>query len=700
MPYVVASAMRFAWLLVLLLGIGAATGPAEWPHYGGSPEGTRYSPLTQITPANVATLKVAWTYDTGDAFKDSEMQCQPVVVHGVLYATSPKLRVFALDAATGALKWSFDPNKDAKNPTRTRIRGLMYWERGADRRIYFGARHWLYALDADTGTPITGFGENGRIDLREGFEGRDPRTLSVGVNTPGVFYGDVLILGSIVPEGLPSAPGDIRAFDVRTGRQRWAFHTIPHPGEYGYETWPKDAWRFSGGANAWSGLALDEKRGLVYASTGSAAYDFYGANRIGDNLFANTILCLRAATGERVWHFQAVKHDIWDRDFPAAPSLITITKDGRQIDVVAQIAKNGRTYVLDRETGEPVFPMETVEAPPSDVEGERAARQQVLPSLPPPFTRQRFTEDLITTRTPAAEKAVREKWLTLRRSGEFEPASTQGTILFPGMDGGGEWGGAAYDQASGLFYVNANEMAWTIALAKRDMPDGAPVRGRTLYQRYCASCHRADLRGNPPEFPSLTGLAARRSVDDVAEIVRNGGGRMPGYAQLHSAIRRAIVEYVMSGRSVIVRADAPTPYDVGYTLDGEIRFTDPDGFPAIKPPWGTLTAIDMNKAAIAWQVPLGEMPGSGLEHTGSENYGGPVVTASGLVFIGATVYDSKFRAFDAASGRLLWETALPAAGNATPAVYEVDGRQFVVIAAGGGKWGAPSGGSYVAFALP
>jgi quinoprotein glucose dehydrogenase len=688
-------------LPLLVLAALASTADTDWPHYGGSPGQDRYSPLAQITRENVRTLRVAWTYDTGDAFPGSEMQCQPVVAHGVLYATSPKLRVFALDAATGRLLWSFDPGAGGPDkPVRTRIRGLMYRERGDDRRVYFAARHWLYALDARTGRPLAGFGKGGRIDLREGFAGRDPRTLTVGLNTPGVFFRDLLIVGSIVPEGLPSAPGDIRAFDADTGRQRWAFHTIPHPGEAGYETWPKDAWTYAGGANAWSGVSLDERRGLVYAGTGSTSYDFYGANRHGDNLYANSILCLRAATGERVWHFQAVKHDLWDRDFPSPPALVTILKDARPLDVVVQAGKNGRLYVLERETGLPVFPMEEVDASPSDVPGERAAAKQLVPTLPPPFTRQRFTEDLLTTRTPSAHRAVRDKWERLRRAGEFDPPSLQGTILFPGMDGGAEWGGTAYDPASGRLFVNANEMAWVVRLAERKMPDGPSATGRELYERYCASCHRSDLRGNPPEFPSLVGLAERRSLDEVADVVHDGAGRMPGNAHLPGAVRRAIVRYVVDGTSQTVSADAPTPFDVRYTLDGDIRFTDPDGFPAVKPPWGTLTAVDLNRAAIAWQVPLGEVPGSGLENTGSENYGGPVVTASGLVFIGATNYDRKFRAFDAASGKVLWETTLPAAGNATPAVYSVGGRQYVVIAAGGGKWGAPSGGSYVAFTLP
>ncbi len=685
---------------VFCLLLGATLVAADWPDYGGNQARTRYSPLTQITPANVSSLKVAWTYDSGDAFKGSEMQCQPVVARGVLYATSPTLRVFALDAATGVLKWSFNPLEGETTPSRTRIRGLMYWERGDQQRIYFGARNWFYALDANTGKPVATFGRQGKIDLREGFKGRNPGTISIGVNTPGVFYGDLLILGSVVPEGLPSAPGDIRAFHVNTGVEKWAFHTIPHPGEFGYDTWPKDAWKYSGGANAWSGVSLDEKRGLVYAATGSTSYDFYGANRHGDNLFANSILCLRAATGERVWHFQALKHDLWDRDFPASPTLVTITRDGRPRDVVAQIGKNGRTYVLDRETGEPIFPMETVRPPASDIDGEQAALTQVLPTLPPPFTRQQFTEDLITKRTPAAEQAVREEWLKLRKRGEYDPPSAQGTILFPGMDGGGEWGGVAFDPNSGLMYVNANEMAWRMKLAERKMPDGKPTNGKALYLQYCAACHRADLKGNPPEFPSLVGIGARRDVDEISAKVREGGGRMPAYGEMHSVIRRAIVRYVLDGTSMSVRSDKPSPFDLKYSLDGEARFNDPDGFPAITPPWGTLTAIDLGKGAIAWQVPLGDMPGSGLTNSGSENYGGPVVTASGLVFIGATVYDNKFHAFDARTGGLLWETTLPAAGNATPAVYEVDGKEYVVIGAGGGKWGAPSGGTYVAFALP
>ncbi len=530
---------------------GAAVPDTDWAHYGGRPALDRFSPLLQITRENVSRLKVAWTYDTGDAFPESEMQCQPVVARGVLYATSPKLRVFALDAATGKPLWTFDPSEGpVDKPTRTRIRGLMYRERGEDRRVYFAARHWLYALDARTGRPLASFGRDGRIDLREGFAGRDPRTLTVGLNTPGVFFEDLLILGSIVPEGLPSAPGDIRAFDVDTGRLRWSFHTIPHPGEPGHETWPADAWTYAGGANAWSGVSLDERRGLVYAATGSTSYDFYGANRAGDNLYANSVLCLRAATGERVWHFQAVKHDVWDRDFPQPPALVTIRKDGRPRDVVALGGKNGRLYVFDRETGEPVFPMEEVDAPPSDVPGEQTAAKQRLPSLPPPFTRQRFTEDLVTNRSPEAARAVKAKWDTLRKGGEFDPPSLQGTVLFPGMDGGAEWGGVAYDASSGLLYVNANEMAWIVRpRAAGDAEREADHRPRPV---------RAALRGVPRQGPrgEPAGVPVARRHRVPTQRGR-GGGRRPRRPRPHAGQRPPVGPRAAGHRALRRRRHVP-----------------------------------------------------------------------------------------------------------------------------------------------
>jgi len=671
----------------------------DWTVYGGGPESIRYSDLDQINRSNVRNLRLAWSYDTKDAFEGSEMQCNPIVVNGVLYATSPKLRIIALDGATGKLLWTFNPHEGKEVKSRTRVRGLTHW----NGRLYFAAQHLLYCLDAKTGKAVGQFGSKGRVDLREGL-GRDPETLSVSANTPGIVYNDLLIMGSLISEELPAAPGDIRAYDLRTGKLRWSFHTIPHPGELGYETWPPNAWKHIGGANNWSGMSLDEKRGLVFAGTGSAAFDFYGANRPGDNLFANCILALDANTGKRVWHFQTVRHDVWDRDLPAPPSLVTVRRNGQTIDSVAQITKSGLVYVLERETGKPVFPIEYRDVLKSDVEGEVTAPKQPFPLQPPPFARQRFTEDIVTQRTPEARRDVLDRLRKLRNRGPFDPPSLEGTILFPGMDGGGEWGGTAFDPQSGLLYVNANEMVWVVKLVERGRTTGR-MTVRELYVNDCASCHKENLRGTPPEFPSLVGVAKRRSEPQIAAIIQKGAGRMPGFTDLPDDAVDALTDYLVTGDGSegVTVGEKPSPIDLKYRLDGYIRFTDPDGYPAVQPPWGTLTAVDLNKGSIAWQIPLGEIPelaAKGMKNTGSENYGGPVVTAGGLIFIGATNYDRKFRALDKTTGELLWETELPAAGNATPAVYEINGRQFVVIAAGGGKWGNPSGGSYQAFALP
>ncbi|MBA3441754.1 MAG: PQQ-binding-like beta-propeller repeat protein [Pyrinomonadaceae bacterium] len=673
----------------------------EWKMFGGGPENIHYSKLRQINRENVSNLEVAWSYDTNDAFPGAEMQCNPVIVGGVLYATSPKLRVIALDAATGGLRWSFDPNEGKKPLGKVRNRGVTYWEAGDDKRIYFAFRHLLYALDAKTGKPVSSFGEAGSVDLREGL-GRDPKEMTITISTPGVVYKDVLIVGSLVSEGLPAAPGFIRAFDLRTGKLRWTFRTIPNPGEFGYETWPKDAWQYIGGANNWSGMALDEKRGLVFVPTGSAAFDFYGANRHGDNLFANSLVCLDASTGTRVWHFQFIKHDVWDRDLPSAPSLVTIKRDGREIEAVAQITKSGHVFVFERATGKPLFPIEYRKVPTVGVDGEALAETQPFPLLPPPFARQILTEDMLTRRTPEAHQVVLERFRRLRSRGQFEPPSLEGTVVFPGFDGGGEWGGAAFDPETNIFYVNSNEMAWILRLVERPKPLALPG-GKSLYSVNCASCHGNDLRGSPPQFPSLVNISGKYNQSEIKTIIRNGVGRMPGFASLGNEPVQAITHYLVTGedtKAVAVNAK-PSVIDQKYTHDGYHKFLDPDGYPAVAPPWGTLNAIDLNKGEIIWQIPFGEYPDlalKGMRNTGSENYGGGVVTAGGLIFIGATNYDKKFRAFDKVTGKLLWETVLPTAGNATPATYEVEGRQFVVIGAGGGK-GAPPGGSYVAFAL-
>ena len=662
----------------------------DWPVFGGTTDNTHYSTLNQITPANVARLQVAWTYVTHDEFKGSEMQTNPVVIDGVLYGTSPKLRVFALDAATGKELWSFDPNFGKPAPSRFRHRGLVV----TGDRVIVTYRNKLYALDRKTGQPITSFGDSsGFADMRNAYD-RPPTQITVSASTPGVVYGDLYIVGSTVAEALPSSPGDIRAYDVKTGALRWVFHTIPRPGEFGYDTWPPDAWKVAGGANAWSGVTVDQKRGIVFAATGSAAFDFYGANRIGDNLFANTLLALDAKTGKRLWHFQAIRHDLWDWDFPAAPTLVTVRRNGRVVDAVAQITKTGYVYVFDRATGKPLFPIRYRRVPKSQMDGEVAADSQPYPVAPPPFVRQTLTEAMLTTRTKAAHDSAVTFFRAYKTSGMYDPPNLQGTIIFPGVDGGGEWGGPAFDPASGLLYVNANEMPWYHKLVPRS--------DKSLFAANCASCHGDTLQGTATGV-TLAGVAGRKTRDEIAQIIRQGTGRMPGFAgTLDNAAVNDLVNFLITGKDVATQVGVNPNY-LKYRSTGLEIFLDRDGYPPITPPWGTLNAIDLNTGTIRWTTPLGEYPklaAQGLKNTGTDNYGGAVVTENGLLFIGATTYDKKFRVFDKRTGKLLWETSLPASGNATPSLYMVDDREYVVIACGGGKNGAESGGTYIAFALP
>jgi len=668
-----------------------ASADADWPVNGG-PYNIRYSTLTQVNTDNVAQLQVAWSYDSHDSFKDSEMQSNPIVVDGMLYATTPTMHVIALDAATGREIWKFDPSGGAGLQRRFRQRGVTVYE----DRVFVTYRNFLIALDRKTGVPIESFGIGGKVDLRDGL-GRPPESMSVSASSPGVIFEDLLILGSTVPETLPGSPGHIRAFDVHTGKLRWIFHTIPWPGEFGYETWPKDAYKISGGANAWAGLTVDPKLGMVFAATGSASFDFYGANRIGDDLFANCVLALDARTGKRIWHFQGVRHDTWDLDFPAAPSLVTVTRQGKSVEAVAQITKMGTVYVLDRKTGRPLFPVGRKKVAASELDGERLAADQPYPLKPPPFARQAFTEDMVTNRTPEAHAAVLAQLRSLNSNGLYTPESFRGTVLMPGTDGGAEWGGAAYDPQTGLLYVNSNEQPWIIRMVNHDTT--------SLYKNNCAGCHGDDLQGAPPTFPSLVDIGKCRTREELKTLINEGGGRMPAFDYLEKNVDE-IVDFLITGEDaghVDAEAAAKDPNWLKYRNEGYILFRDPDGYPPLTPPWGTLNAIDLNKGEIRWQIPLGEYPelvAQGIAHTGSDNYGGPVVTASGLLFIAATNFDKKFRAFDKLTGRLLWETVLPAAGNATPSIYELNGREYIVIVCGGGKNGAPSGSSIVAFALP
>ena len=686
---------------------------SDWRTAGHDAGNSRYSQLDQINRQNVSRLRAAWVYQSGDipSGAHAEIQATPIVIDGTLYTTTPALAVVALRADSGKLLWRFDPFASRAREWHAN-RGVAYWSDGSERRIFFSAGRRLYSLDATTGRPVADFGDSGFVDLSSGL-GRDIGDAYIVATTPGAIYHNLLIQGTRVGEEEGSAPGDIRAYDVRTGRIRWTFHTIPRPGEFGYETWPADAWRSAGGSNSWAGMTVDVDRGIVYIPTGSATPDFYGGGRAGQNVFANSLLALDAATGKRIWHFQTVHHDVWDRDLPAAPNLITVRHEGKKVDAIAQITKSGFVFLFDRQTGTPLFRIEERAAPASDLSGERAWPTQPFPVAPKPFARQSMTEDDVTNLTPGARQGALKRFRTLRHDGLFAPPSRQGTVVLPGFDGGGEWGGAAVDREAGVIYVNGSDVPW-IAAMREVAPvaphAGAPRTGEQVYATACAGCHGLDRRGND-RAPSLIGLGGRLSPTQLYEVINRGRGFMPSFANFPEAEKQAVIAYLLGRPAPSVASENAQPRSQSamqrktnspYEFVGYERWRDSAGYPAIKPPWGTLSAIDLNSGLYLWRIPLGEHPeltARGIPPTGTEQYGGPIVTAGGLVFIAAT-QDGKFRAFDKSTGQMLWQTDLPAAGYATPSTYSVKGKQYVVIAAGGGKLGTKSGDAYVAFALP
>jgi quinoprotein glucose dehydrogenase len=693
--------------LAALCGGVLAQAPApsptvDWPVYRGNAGGSQHAAIAQIHAANVHRLRPAWEYRTGDGTPRSTMHVNPIVVDRRMYITTPAMKAVALDAATGKELWAFDPARHNNGTViRLRNRGVAYWKGAEGERIFHFVRERVYALDARTGALVASFGKGGFIDLREHL-GVDPATVTIEMTSPGAVFRNLLILGSRVNESYDASPGHIRAFDVVTGQLRWIFHTIPRKGDVGHDTWTfVDGERY-GGANAWGGITVDEQRGWVFAATGSATEDFYGGFRKGTNLFANSVLALDAMTGERKWHYQTVHHDIWDYDNPPAPILVTVTTNGKPRDVVVQLTKMGLTFVLDRDTGQPVFPVHEVPVPGSTMPGEAAWPTQPVPLKPAPLVRQSLTEADLTNITPDSRAHALKEFARYRAGSIYTPPSLQGTLTQPGHLGGAQWHGASFDPLLNVLYVNVNDAPTINRL--RPVSDAGPASatpaevGRQIYERNCVSCHRPDRQGSPPLVPSLVNADLSRQA--LQTVVVGGRNTMPAFSHFRPAEVNALAAYLAAPPSAV----SPTAGSADrYTIDQYVVFTDPHGVPATAPPWGTLNAIDLSTGDLIWRVPLGEYPqlvAKGIRNTGTMNFGGAVATAGGLVFVAATA-DEKIRAFESRTGRLLWEHQLPAGGYATPSVYMIDGRQFVVIAAGGGgKNATRSGDSIVAFALP
>ncbi|HRI58573.1 MAG TPA: PQQ-binding-like beta-propeller repeat protein [Saprospiraceae bacterium] len=700
---------HIAGYTALLLALAACTSSpkdTDWPSYLGDDARSHFSQLDQINTSNVANLKVAWTYRSGgaDTVKNTtQIQHNPLIINGILYGASPDVGIFALDAATGQERWKFKTFEwlGGENSWAGVCRGLAHWTDGKEQRLFYSAGAFLVALDAATGQPITTFGDSGRVDMRRDLDYHKKDFFIVNTS-PGVVYKDLLILGMRVTEGADAAPGHIRAYDVLTGERRWIFHTIPHPGEYGYETWQDaDAWQRIGGANCWSGMALDKERGIVFVPTGSAAFDFWGGNRKGQNLFSDCLLALDANTGKRLWHFQTTHHDLWDRDPPCPPVLLTVHRFGKKIDAVAQPTKQGLVFLFDRETGQPLFRIDERPAPFwGSMPGEELWPTQPFPVKPAPFARQSMTEaDL----NPYSEQrdSLRAIFSVLQKE-IYSPPSRVGSLVLPGFDGGAEWGGAAADP-EGILYVNSSEMPWVLRMVDLPKSDGSQIgQGEKLYATHCTGCHGLNRQGNGVN-PNLLNIKERRTEQFLGQIIRQGKGAMASFGHLSNEDRAAIVAYLMDKKPAAGSDKHAVEQEAGipFTHTGYIRLQDKNRQPAINPPWGTLNAIDLNTGEYLWKIPLGEDPDlkkKGIRNTGTENYGGPAVTAGGLVFIAASK-DEKIRAFDRENGRLLWEADLPACGFATPSVYSVGGKQYVVVACGGGKLGRRSGDAYVAFAL-
>lgn len=676
----------------------------DWAFYGGSNERTQYVKSDLINKENISRLDKVWEYKTNDHSANSEIQTNSLIIDKKFFGVSPKLKLFSLNAETGIENWIFDPfsesNKFFDSDINIHVcRGITYYKNLLNNSfIFYGVGSKLFKINTVSGKPDKEFGNNGFIDLHTGL-GENSSSLYVSMTSPGVIYNNLIIVGSRVSEGNPAAKGNIRAFNANTGDLVWVFKTIPEPEEEGYDSYEDpDAYLRLGGANAWSGLTIDSKNGILFAPTGSVSYDFYGGDRKGDNLFANSILAINAESGERLWHYQTVHHDVWDRDLPAPPVIFNYKLNDSIIPALAQVTKSGYTFLLNRITGKPIYDIVERTVPSNTyLTGEKLSKTQPTPTFPKPFSRQYLSSSDINPFVSEKEKdSLTNVYLSIIKDDIFSPPSEKGTLIFPGFDGGAEWGGPALDPIKNVMYVNSNEMPWILTMRKISENDSKPV---SLYNKQCLMCHGVDFKGSG-ENPSIIGMNKKYNYDELRSVIYNGKGFMPGYSFLDDSSLQVLTNYILELKDGDKTNLSLMGDEVFYTSTGYNKFLTSNGYPAIKPPWGSLNAINLNTGDIDWSIPLGQTEIGKLNNvtTGTENYGGPLLTESGIIFIAATS-DKKIRAFDSENGRLIWERDLPYAGFATPSYYVIDGIPYLSIASGGGKLGTKSGDRYVVFSL-
>ena len=708
------SFMASAVLMLLALMVISCSGKKSedkgWGAYKADSKSSSYSALDQINLSNVAQLENAWTFQMHDLEAGQDpvsSQSNPIIVDGVMYANSGKQTVYAIDAATGKEIWSFKSLKEGMPSAASR--GVTYWESGDDKRILYSSGNDLMAIDAKTGKLIPSFGTEGRVSLNEGVRD-NPDSISVTLTTPGRIFGDLIIIGSRLPDFYGAPPGYIRAYNCKTGALVWTFHTIPLPGEPGYESWPTEAYKYAGGVNSWAGMSIDTDRGMVFIALGSPSYDYYGADRQGNNLYGNSVLALDAATGQYKWHFQTVHHDVWDYDLPAPPNLVTLKKDGKEIEAVAQVTKHGFIFVLDRDTGEPIFPVEERAVPQTTMPGEVTSPTQPFPLKPAPFVKQSMTEEDLMYYSEEDHQAILEQFRSVRYEGLFTPPDLRGTLSLPATRGGANWGGAAFDPTTNYLYIRGNNLPEIQTIVDIDKHFAARNNsvfesGRVVYMQHCSTCHGNEKAGSPPAIPSLVNLGEKMADSEALSKIKMGGGAMPGYAGVISeSEQNALIAFLYNRGAEVSESSTQENQEEKPVRYGNISayrtWSGPSGNPAMKGPWGTLNALNLSTGEYEWQIPLGndeELQEPGGPITGLLGRSGPMATAGGLVFISGAE-DKKLWAFDSKKGELVWEYELPAANNANVCSYYIDGIQYIALSVGGTKEN-PSG-SIMTFALP